>query len=487
MKTLPQSVKIQISLLLIFLIATPLYSQDRGSAQFFFKDGKSTIAIPFMPVLNQAGEVEALADSVGVVSLPIGESFYLKSLFYKDTVFQVVENKLTKIVLEYEEVALQAFEIKFYKDPRDHVKHLAKQISSEYISSPHLGVFSGYFLVIQKGKVLDFYEADGLSLLSGNKKWKAWDFANHNSSGDTYNHLVPMEIRRSFHWNLAGDTIVSRFSNQTNIEKTYQILPFYAREIYRALEVSGPLDEKSIKYYDYKYGIDNDMDVIYFNVKDQFKADDSLPLFLIGEGVLYLNGSGEMVDRLTYNFSSYRYLNLELKRAARNREISGVLSVTYDKQNNTILPTEIGLEAKFFGQRNLFSPRPFELGNEASISEKLYLKNYKPVNQDDLPNMRRAMSRIGLESMVPYNPKYWQGSNSVSDKVYTKVKSDLGQKVPLEKQFTANSGKRLHPWLSENNSSKNNNDPIREELRAKEIKFTEDVVNQLRSIWLDFK
>lgn len=487
MKVLHQLVKIQILLLLIFIIASPLYSQDRGSAQFFFKDGKSTIAIPFMPVLNQTGEVEALADSVGVVSLPIGESFYLKSLFYKDTAFQVVENKLTKIVLEYEEVALQAFEIKFYKDPRDHVKQLAKQISSEYISSPHLGIFSGYFLVSQKGKVLDFYEADGLSLISGNKKWKPWDFANHNSVGDTYNHLVPLEIRRSFHWNLAGDTIVSRFSNQTNSEKTYQILPFYAREIYRALEVSGPLDEKSTKYYDYKYGVDNDMDVIYFNVKDQFKADDSLPLFLIGEGVLYLNGSGEMIDKLKFNFSSYRYLDFPLKRIGRNREISGVLSVTYDKQNNTILPTEIGLEAKFLWQRNLFSPRPFELGNEASISEKLYLKNYKPVNQDDLPNMRRAMSMIGLESMVSYNPKYWQGSNSVSDKVYTKVKSDLGQKVPLEKQFLANSGKRLHPWLSENNTSKNNNEPSREELRAKEIKFTEDVVNQLRSIWLDYK
>ncbi|MCH7415509.1 hypothetical protein MM213_18555 [Belliella sp. R4-6] len=487
MKALHQLVKIQILFLLIFTTAIPLYSQDRGSAQFFFKDGKSTIAIPFMPVLNQAGEVEALADSVGMVSLPIGESFYLKSLFYKDTVFQVVENKLTKIVLEYKEVDLQTFEIKFYKDPRDHVKQLAKQMSSEYISSPHLGVFSGYFLVSQKGKVLDFYEADGLSLLSGNKKWKPWDFANHNSSGDTYNHLVPLENRRSFHWNLAGDTIASRFSNQTNGEKTYQILPFYAREIYRALEVSGPLDEKSTKYYDYKYGIDNEMDVIYFNVKDQFKADDSLPLFLMGEGVLYLNGSGEMVDRLTYNFSSYRYLNLELKRAARNREISGVLSVVYDKKNNTILPTEIGLEAKFFGQRNLFSPRPFEHGNEASISEKLYLNNHKPVNENDLENFRRAMSRIGLESMVLYNPKYWQGSNSVSDKVYTKVKSDLGKKVPLEKQFLANSGKRLHPWLSENNTSKNKNEPSREELRAKEIKFTEDVVNQLRSIWLDYK
>jgi hypothetical protein len=242
-----------------------------------------------------------------------------------------------------------------------------------------------------------------------------------------------------------------------------------------------------MRYYDYKYGVEKNADVIYFNVKDQFKADDSLSLFLIGEGVLYLNSSGEMVDRLTYNFYSYRYLNLELKRAARNREISGVLSVTYDKQNNTILPTEIGLEAKFFGQRNLFSPRPFELGNEASISEKLYLKNYKRVNQDDLPNMRRAMSGIGLESMVPYNPKYWQGRNSVSDKVYIKVKSDLGQKVPLEKQFLANSGKRLHPWPSDINTSKNKNEPNIEALRAKEIKLTENVVNQLRSIWLDYK
>jgi hypothetical protein len=489
MKVLHQLVKIQILFLLIFITATPLFSQNgvRGSAQFFFKDGKSKIAMSFMPVLNQAGEVEALADSVGMVSLPIGESFYLKSLFYKDTVFQVVENKLTKIVLEYEDVALQAFEIKFYKDPRDHVKQLAKQISSEYISSPHLGIFSGYFLVSQKGKVLDFYEADGLSLISGNKKWKPWDFANHNSSGDTYNHLVPLEIRRSFHWNLAGDTIASKAYFQNNIDKTYQISPFFAKELYRALEVSGPLDEKSMRYYDYKYGVEKNADVIYFNVKDQFKADDSLSLFLIGEGVLYLNSSGEMVDRLTYNFYSYRYLNLELKRAARNREISGVLSVTYDKQNNTILPTEIGLEAKFFGQRNLFSPRPFELGNEASISEKLYLKNYKRVNQDDLPNMRRAMSRIGLESMVPYNPKYWQGRNSVSDKVYIKVKSDLGQKVPLEKQFLANSGKRLHPWPSDINTSKNKNEPNIEALRAKEIKLTENVVNQLRSIWLDYK
>jgi hypothetical protein len=64
--------KTQILFLLTFFAVTPLFSQDgeRGSAQFFFKDGSSTIFIPFLPVYNQSGEVEALADSVGVVSLP---------------------------------------------------------------------------------------------------------------------------------------------------------------------------------------------------------------------------------------------------------------------------------------------------------------------------------------------------------------------------------------------------------------------------------
>jgi hypothetical protein len=165
-----------------------------------------------------------------------------------------------------------------------------------------------------------------------------------------------------------------------------------------------------------------------------------------------------------------------------------VLAVSYDKQKATIVPTEIGLEAKFFGERNLFRPRPFELGNEASITEKIYLKNYRPLNDEDLENLRKAMSRIGLESMVPYNTKYWQGSKSVSDKVYAKVNSDLGNKIPLEKQFLANSDKRLHPWFSDNsNMSKNKNEPSIEELRAKKIKTIEDVVNQLRAIWLDYK
>ncbi|MEP2346462.1 MAG: hypothetical protein ABJH96_01645, partial [Algoriphagus sp.] len=205
-KAFNELVKTQVLFLLILFAVTPLFAQDgaRGRAKFFFKEGESTISLPFLPIYNQAGEVEALADSVGVVSLPIGESFQIRSLFYTDTTFQVVENRLTKIILEYEDVALQVFEIKFFKDPRDHVKQLSKQISAEYISSPHLGAFSGYFLVSQKEKILDYYEADGLSLLSGNKKWKPWDFANNNSTGESYNHLVPMEIRRSFHWNTNG-------------------------------------------------------------------------------------------------------------------------------------------------------------------------------------------------------------------------------------------------------------------------------------------
>ncbi|MBW3466955.1 hypothetical protein [Arthrospiribacter ruber] len=494
MKALNQSVKIQILFLLTFIAVTPLFSQegekDKGSVQFFFKDGKSLIAVPFLPIYNQLDEVKALADSVGVVTLPVGRPFQIKSLFYSDTVFQVTENRLTKIILEYEDVALQTFEIKFFKDPRDHVKQLSKRISSEYISSPHLGAFSGYFMVSQKGRILDFYEADGLSLLSGNNKWKPWDFAHDNSSGDTYNHLVPMEVRRSFHWDLAGDTIASRINTQVNRDKDYLISPFYVREIYRALELSGPLNEKSMKYYDFKYGVENEIDVIYFTVKDQFKADDKLPLFLVGEGVLYLNSSGEMVERLMYIFSSYRYLNFPLKRGGRSREISGVLSVAYDRQNATILPMEIGLEAKFFGERNLFRPRPFELSNESSIIEKMYLKNYKQVNKEDLGNLRKAMSRIGLESMVPYDANYWAKNGTVLQEKYSRIKSDLSSKVDIEKQYVANSEKRFH-YLSDDEFNQLYSlypeANTKSEVLEKESRIIKNVVEQLRGVWVEIK
>ncbi|EON74715.1 hypothetical protein ADIS_4826 [Lunatimonas lonarensis] len=494
MKALNQSIKSQILFLLTIIATTPLFSQEgekgRGSVQFFFKDGKSLISAPFLPLYNQLGEVEALADSVGVVTLPVGRHFQVKSLFYSDTVFQVVENRLTKIILEYEDVALQTFEIKFFKDPKDHIKQLSKQISSEYISSPHLGTFSGYFIVSQKGQILDFYEADGLSLLSGNSKWKPWDFASNNSSGDAYNHLVPMEVRRSFHWNLAGDTIASGFNSQVSRDQDYLISPFYGREIFRALELSGPLDEKSMKYYDFKYGIDNGMDVIYFTVKDQFKADDKVPLFLVGEGIVYLTSSGEMVERLIFNFSSYRYLNFPLKRGGRNREISGVLSVVYDRQNATILPREIGLEAKFFGERNLFRPRPFELGNESSIIEKMYLKNYEPVNKEDLENLRRGMSRIGVESMVPYDANYWAKNGSSLEEEYPRFKSDLSSKVTIERQFVANSGKRFYSLSDEEFNQLYNLYPeanTESEVLEKENEIIKNVVNQLRGIWVEIR
>lgn len=453
-----------------------------GKVQLFFNDGKSIISIPFMPIFNESGEVESLADANGLVELRTDRLFYIRSQFYTDTVFKVTKDSLTKIILEYKDVALNPVEIKYFKDPRDQIKYLSKRFNSEYVSSPHLGVFSGYCVVNQQGKVLGYFEAAGLSLLSGNKQWKPWDFATNNSSGDSYNHLVPIELRRSYHWNLTGDTISSSFYDEKNSHKSYSLLPFYSREFYRALEVSGPLDEKSIKYYDFRYGDEAGHDVIYFTIKDQFKGDNTLPIFLLGEGIIYLSNSGDMVERLTFRFSHYRYLNFELKREFRNREISGILTVVYEQNDGKIFPKEIGLEAKFFGMRNLFRPRPFELGNEASISEKLYVKNFKPVAKEDLQSLPIAMNRVGLESMVPYNPNHWKVDTRVSDKDFRKIQSDLGKIVSLEKQFQANSGKRLHPWF--NGESKNLTD---EEMNMKRAKYTQDVVNRLRSKWEELK
>ncbi|GHB44833.1 hypothetical protein GCM10008106_27390 [Mongoliitalea lutea] len=482
MKKVEKFRKLLLLFFLSFILINKAYSQKgpvpTGKAQLFFNDGKSILPIPYMPIFNEAGEVEFLADIDGLIELPTDRLFYVRSQFYTDTVVQVRTDSLTKIILEYKDVALNPVEIKYFKDPRDQIKYLSKSINSDYVSSPHLGVFSGYSIVNQQGKVLGYFEAAGLSLLSGNKKWKPWDFAVNNSSGETYNHLLPMELRRSHHWNLAGDTIPSSYHDEKNPQNSYGLLPFYCREFYRALEVSGPLDEKSIKYYDFRYGDEVGNDVIYFNIKDQFKADDKLPIFLIGEGVIYLSNSGDMVERFTFNFSSYRYLNFELKRDLRNRGISGILTVVYDRYDGKIFPKEIELEAKFFESRNLFRPRSFDPGNEASIKEKLYLTNYQPLAKDDVQNLAQAMNRVGLESMVPYNSSYWRLGTKVSDKDFRKIQSDLGRIISLEKQFLANSGKRLHPWYNGETISSSD-----EEMNKRRIKYTLDVVTSLRSKW----
>ncbi|EIM76310.1 hypothetical protein A3SI_10879 [Nitritalea halalkaliphila LW7] len=453
--------------------------------QFSYQEGKEVVSIPFLPVYNQSGEVEALADETGTALLPVGEIFLIQSLFFRDTLFQVPNVTSSTFFLQVEDLALEAVHVTSFAQADSHVQALSQSMQKKYIQTPHLGTFTGYSLVTQKGQVLDFFEAAGLSLLSGNVKWKPWDFSTDNTSGSAYNRFVPMEQRRSFHWTLAGDTLPSKAVDYEDRTKSYVLTPFYAREIYRALEVSGPLDEKSSAYYAFKYGAEGEEGVIYFTIKDRLKADENLPVFLVGEGKIYPSSSGDRVEKVRFSFSSYRYINFELGRTLRNREMSGQLEVIYGHKENLIYPKEISLEAKFFGQLNLGRPRPFEPGEAVSISEKIYLEGYTPLEKEEAKVLNAAMGYIGLESMVAYAPAYWSLASTVPKEQFKKIAADLRRRLPLEQQFQENSGKRLHPFTQQEEMRGRNKKGKEGDFSAQFLAYIEKTMPVLRQLWID--
>ncbi|MGY6559184.1 MAG: hypothetical protein ACXIT9_07850 [Nitritalea sp.] len=465
--------------------ASAQQQEGHSQVQFFYQEGKEAVPISFLPVYNQLGEVEALADETGTALLPVGKSFHIKSLFYRDTLFQVPDARSLTFFLQREDLPLDAVHVHFFAEAADHVQALSKSMQKEYLQAPHLGTFKGYFLVKQKSQVIDFFEASGLSLLSGNIDWKPWDFSINDGTGSAYSHFVPLEQRRSFHWTLAGDTLPSKFIDPDNRNNTYVISPFYAREIYRALEVSGPLNEKSIPYYAFKYGAEGEENVIYFTIRERYRADEKLPIFLVGEGKIYPSSSGDRVEKVSFSFSSYRYINFELGRTLRNREISGQLEVNYGHKENVIYPQEISLEAKFFGQLNLGRPRPFEAGQEVSISEKIHLGGFTPLENEEAKVMPAAMKYIGLESMVAYSPTYWRQSSTLSREQFHKVAADLGKQLPLEKQFQVNGGKRLHPFPQPEEGRGRNKKSKEVDFRVQYLAYLEKTMPLLRQLWAD--
>jgi hypothetical protein len=68
------------------------------------------------------------------------------------------------------------------------------------------------------------------------------------------------------------------------------------------------------------------------------------------------------------------------------------------------------------------------------------------------------------------------------------VNSDLGKRISLEKQFLANSGKRLHTWPTDSvRRSNKGNDLSIEELRAQQVKHNQEVINRMRVYWTENK
>ncbi len=404
--------------------------------------------VPFLPIFSEDGTVYGITDSIGNITLEEGVRFFIRSFFYQDREFIVEPNAEKVILLERVEIALEEIEIRSFQNPVDQLKYLNKSFESAFEKNAFLSNFKGYYAVQQQEKYVDFFEASGISLHSKSQKWKPYNFVQAWGGGSAYQFLVPLELRRSHHWDwMTGDTIPARNTlASTERSDQYFIKPFYARELMHAFEYSWPLSSSNLKFYDFQYDLENGKEIILFKSKDEERVKANSDLFLIGEGKIVLDESGENIESITINFSKYNYVAFPKNRNGRERQIGGSLSVIFENSSDKAFVSKVELKAKLFGPINIGNPRPYQKGSEVTIIEKILFEDFQFVqSKQNLASLEKGFGFVGLESMVAYDSNYWSSYALVSTDLFNQIKRDLGSKISLNKQFQSNSGKRLIP------------------------------------------
>ncbi|WP_144607452.1 hypothetical protein [Algoriphagus algorifonticola] len=411
-------------------------------------ENKKRSPIPFLPVFSENGAVYGITDSIGNITLEEGITFFIRSFFYQDKAFRVKPNAEKVILLERAEIALEEIEIRSFQNPVDQLKYLNKNFEPTFEKEAFLSNFRGYYAVQQQEKYVDFFEASGISLHSKTQKWKPYNFVQAWGGGSAYQFLVPLELRRSHHWDWAtGDTIPARnTSSSTERSDQYFIKPFYARELMHAFEYSWPLSSSNLKFYDFQYDLENGKEIILFKSKDDERVKANSDLFLIGEGKIILDESGENIESITINFSKYNYVAFPKNRNGRERQMGGSLSVIFENSSDKVFMSEVELKAKLFGPINIGNPRPYQKGSEVTIVEKILFEDFHFVqSRQDLESLEKGFGFVGLETIVAFDPEYWSSHALVSPDLFNQIRKDLGSKTSLEDQFEANSEKRLIP------------------------------------------
>ncbi|WP_289031565.1 hypothetical protein [uncultured Algoriphagus sp.] len=404
--------------------------------------------VPFLPIFSEDGTVYGITDSIGNITLEEGVTFFIRSFFYQDREFIVEPNAEKVILLERVEIALEEIEIRSFQNPVDQLKYLNKSFESAFEKNAFLSNFKGYYAVQQQEKYVDFFEASGISLQSKSQKWKPYNFVQAWGGGSAYQFLVPLELRRSHHWDwMTGDTIPARNTlASTERSDQYFIKPFYARELMHAFEYSWPLSSSNLKFYDFQYDLENGKEIILFTSKVEERTKANSDLFLIGEGKIVLDELGENIESITINFSKYNYVAFPKNRNGRERQIGGSLSVIFENSSDKAFVSKVELKAKLFGPLNIGNPRPYQKGSEVTIIEKILFEDFQFVqSKQNLASLEKGFGFVGLESMVAYDPNYWSSHALVSSDLFNQIKRDLGSKISLNEQFQSNSGKRLIP------------------------------------------
>lgn len=405
--------------------------------------------VPFLPIFTEDGTVYGITDSIGNITLEEGITFFIRSLFYQDKAFRVEPNAEKVILLERAEITLEGIEVRSFQNPIDQLKYLNKSFEPAFDKDAFLSNFRGYYAVQLQKKYVDFFEASGISLHSKSQKWKPYEFVQAGwAGGSTYKFLVPLELRRSHHWDwTTGDTIPAKnTSSSAERSDLYLIKPFYAREILHAFEYSWPLSSSNLKFYDFQYDLENGKEIILFTSKVEERTKANSDLFLIGEGKIVLDDAGESIESISINFSKYNYIAFPKNRNGRERQMGGSLSVIFENFNDKVFVSEVELTAKLFGPINIGNPRPYRKGREVTIEEKILFEDFHFVqSKQDLESLEKGFGFVGLETMVAFDPNYWSSHALVSPDLFNQIRRDLGSKISLNDQFEANSGKRLIP------------------------------------------
>ncbi|TFV93682.1 hypothetical protein E4S40_15680 [Algoriphagus kandeliae] len=438
----------------LLLGSQSLYGQESGQKKHQYSilekgENEKRSPVPFLPIFTENGTVYGITDSIGNITLEEGITFFIRSLFYQDKAFKVEPNAEIVILLERVEIELESIEIRSFHNPIDQLKNLNKSFEPAFNKEAFLSNFRGYYAVQQHEKYVDFFEASGISLNYQSQKWKPYEFVQAGwEGGSAYQFLVPLELRRSHHWDWTiGDTIPARNTlPSTERSDQYFIKPFYARELLHAFEYSWPLSSSNLKFYDFQYDLENGKEIILFKSKDEERVKANSDLFLIGEGKIVLDDAGESVESISINFSKYNYIAFPKNRNGRERQMGGCLSVIFENSSDKVFVSEVELKAKLFGPINIGNPRPYRKGREVTIVEKILFEDFQFVqSKQDLASLEKGFGFVGLESMVAYDPEYWYSHALVNPNLLNQIKRDLGSKISLYEQFQANSGKRLIP------------------------------------------
>ncbi len=422
-------------------------SADSSVMRLSMKDGRSNNPAAFYTVLNEAGKPISVTDINGRVTLKTGISVTVRSYFSRDTSFMVPDQPEFSVSLRPEVIDLEEVEVTSYTVEK--LMTLAgRDFSSRYPSSPLLYHINAHSYIKDRKNFLEFYQMDGLALLSGNRNWSKWSFA-PGGEPDAYFYLLPLEQRMSDRLDYNGEPIPYASFNDSGATR-WVVMPFMSRPVFRALEICGPMFMKNQKYYEFAYNYHEETDEYYlvqFKTKERFRREDNKNIFLIGEGSLLIDKTNLKITEVNFEFSQYHDVNFEINREGRRKDVAGEIRVRYSG-GEVSTPSELEFTCYYVGD-NWYSPREDPVGHGIERYEKIRFGHHtdNPL-KEDMQQVVRSFAFVGMNSQAVYGSDFWRKDQYVLPTLNREISKSLSNKISLEKQFRNNSGKRWKEWDS---------------------------------------